>query len=190
MAVGVAVLALCVLASSFLGPAWSVPLIVLSAASFWSIARSDSRKPTCVSLHLDKPVVSRVEVLDDKVVAEVFVSRGTVARLGRHLGRVAPASVQPGLRTVPILLASDRDAVSWVESGRLLRLDPDEFRGAVSSVLGGSDVSVEVLVGSPPGRRPRVLGTHLSSDTGSVQSWSSSLRPVLYRGEFVPNYPL
>jgi hypothetical protein len=112
-----------------------------------------------------------------------------VARLGRNLSRVSPISVKPGLRTVPLLLASKSDSVSWVESGRLLRLDTEEFRGAVSSVLGGEGLALELIIGSRPSRRPTVLGTHLSSKTGSVQSWAPGLRPVLHRGEFVPNYP-
>lgn len=176
-----------------LGAAGDFPLpfiaILVAVIGFWAINRSDTRRPSCVSVRLDASMIQDVDILDHKITAKVWVGSGSVARLGRALGRSAQLPLRPGLRELPILLVDHGSASAWVESGKLLHLNLDEVRGALSVVLSGSDLTLELLVGMLPGSRPTLLGTLLSSREGSIQSWSPGLRPVLPLDPVVPSFP-
>ncbi len=180
---------LCVLFSALLGPASTIVFLPAAVAVCWYVSRTDAHRLNCVSLYLENPVLTHLDVQDDKVTADLLISKGSVARLGRTLGRRAPLAVKPGRRNLPILLATPTAKAAWVESGKLLYLESKELRGALSTILTGDELTVEVLVGSRPDRPPTILGTYIHSSAGSVQTWLPPLHPVLPLDSIVPNYP-
>lgn len=174
---GVIVATIATILSALLGSPYAYVVLIVSVLSFYKISKIDQKRSACVSLHIQDPDLQSISIDDKEVAAELWVPSGTVARLNRNLRRVDPRPTTPGQRTLPLMLVKDSHNSAWVENNRATILSLEELRGALSVVLKGDDLQLELLYGSRTGTPPKVLGVCIKSTEGCLQTWDSSIQP-------------
>lgn len=162
-----------------LGPWVGTAALLAAFGVMWKISRSDASKLTCISLQINDPVLRAVNVSDTGIIAEVGFSDGSVARVDRTLRRHLQISATPGVRVLPLVYANGGSTAAWFDHGMVTKLSLDEVRGALSVVLGGADLRLEVLVGSMPSTPPRAVAVCVSSSEGALHSWDEALDPQI-----------
>lgn len=161
---------------------WASWILLLGTVGwFWMLYRADVRRPTCVLLRFEEVSLGDVYITDASAKADLWVASGDVSRLDSSLRRHKPRPIEPGLRSVPVVFSETGGRTVWVESGRVLDLEPEELRGALSVVLSGENLRCELMVAAKPGSKPLPHGVLLESSNGVLQSWDSanlSARPT------------
>lgn len=173
-----------------LGPTWGVPVVVLVVAGSALLARLDRRRPTCLSVRLDDVVVEDPRLRGGFLMADVYADRSSVAKLRRQLSRFDHIHLPPTRKKMPLACVLPGWRTRWFSEDAVLDLAADEVRGALSVVLRGSDVSIEVLVGSLPGRPSGPLAVRVESSEGAIESWDPLLRPTDTRFRSSAEHPV
>lgn len=146
-------------------------VLVVLIAWFFLLAARDAKRQTGVLLRFKSCMVQDIEIDETAALAQIWVDAGDVSRIDRTLHRRAPSHLRPGSRVVPLVFGAPSGRTFWIEAGRPIELSAEELRGALSVVLGGKELSCELLVTARTGERPRPRAVVLTSTNGSLQSW-------------------
>lgn len=174
---GALVLGISITTLYLLGPAWGWFVVCLVVGGSFLLARLDRRRPSCISLRLDDVVVDAFQPRGGFLMADVYSDRSSVAKLRRRMHRFDHIYLPPTRRRIPLASLSTGWRAHWRSGDALLDLDAGEIPGALTVVLKGSDLSIELLVGALPDRPSAPLAVRVESSEGAVESWDPLLRP-------------
>lgn len=152
--------------------------LVLIAVIFSIVLNLWSRRmPMCVSVRLHKPTVGDLYHGEGFIFGDVTVGYSVIGQLRSKL-KLRKLVYAPGYtvgRKIPLVGVRGGWETRWNHGQTTLYLSEDEIPGALHAVAKGTNLSIELLIGTRRGENTNTMGVKVQSDEGSIESWS----PVL-----------
>ena len=176
--IGIPLLTVAMYGSIWLGGWAALALVPVVAALSIAITMWARRMPLCVSVRLHEPTVGDLYHGEGFIFGDVTVGYSVVGQLRSKLKlrKLVYAPGYTGERKIPLIGVKGGWETRWSHGQTTLNLDQDELPGALHAVAKGTNLSIELLIGTMRGEDTNTMGVKVQSDAGSIESWSPVLR--------------